>query len=294
MLFKVCLLLIFMCIYIILLCCFHFLFASYRGGDPDFNFSRHISGKHDVRNLLPDMHPVSDRKDICPPKFGYNFSKIQHKEPELRTTIVDFLNPKDVTHERKIGYAPGHIRTILQLDTFGPAHSDEVNEKRMSGKLPMSPNLDRNAVLTPDISRIGSCKSGGGDRYDNDDGSSGFWGGEEDVSLGSPGSRTSSINNRIKKQTYVPGGTWNAELLNATLHDKTQPLVRPSTSGYKQDARGTNKNYSRDRTAMIKEKELQRLRTAELRKDRNRQKKESEEYQRLINDFEAHLKSIQY
>ena len=83
-------------------------------------------------------------------------------------------------------------------------------------------------------------------------------------------------------------------MLNATLNDKTQPLVRPSTSGYSQDARGTNKNYSRDRTAMLKQQEQDREKEQNYQKDQQRQKQESEEYQGLIDDFEAHLQSIQY
>mmetsp|Transcript_20362 Transcript_20362/g.37786 ORF Transcript_20362/g.37786 Transcript_20362/m.37786 type:complete len:331 (-) Transcript_20362:218-1210(-) len=249
-----------------------------RGGDPDSNFSRFNSSKHIVRNLLPDMHPVSDKKDICPPKFGYNFSKIKRSEPELRTSIEDFLQPKDQTHERKIGYNPGHIRTILQLDTFGPAHSEVVSEGRASGKLPMSPNLDRNR--SPASSKV-------------DDASSGFWGGDE-LSVGSPGSTRSPPRSPHPKTQVLFGGTWNKDLLDATLNDKTQPLVRPSTSGYNQDARGTNQDYSKHRTQMLKDKQAMKEKRESMRKDKSRQKKESEEYQTLINEFEAHLKSIQY
>ena len=228
------------------------------------------------------MHPVSDLKDICPPKFGYNFAKKKKaEEPELRTSIEDFLQPKDVTHERKSGYTKGHIRTILELDTFGPAHSEKVTEDRTSGKLPMSPNLDRNR--SPASSKV-------------DDASSGFWEGD-DYSIGSPTSHTSksqrSQNSKTKTQLLF-GGTWNAELLNAAENDKTKPLVRPTTSGYSQDARGRHWDYSKNRTAMLKEQERERERMDEYLQDKERQKRESEEYQNLINSFEAHLKSIQY
>lgn len=230
------------------------------------------------------MHPVSDKKDICPPKFGYNFSKIKRKEPELRTSIEDFLQPKDQTHERKIGYNPGHIRTILQLDTFGPVHSEEVSEGRKSGKLPMSPNLDRNRPSThsPDASQ-------------GDDASSGFWGGDE-VTLGSPGSASDTLRSKTKNrppQAALFGGTWDADMLNGTGRDKT-PLVRPSTSGYTQDARATNMSYSKSRSAMLQEKEESKNKIAAFMKDKERQQEESREYRELIDQFEAHLKSIQY
>jgi hypothetical protein len=217
------------------------------------------------------MHPVSDTKDICPPKFGYNFSKIKRKEPELRTSIEDFLQPKDQTHERKIGYNAGHIRTVLQLDTFGPSHSDHVHEGRMSGKLPMSPNLDRNRNMSS------------GPLSDT---SSGMWG--DDSTVDSCGSK--SVKSRI-----MFGGTWNKDMLNATNSDKSLPLVRPSTTGYEgQDAHGGNLNYSKNRTAMLKGKAEDKQRLAAYRKDKSRQSSESVEYQGLIDDFEAHLKAIQY
>lgn len=250
----------------------------YRGGDPDSNFSRFNSSKHLVRNLLPDMHPVSDKKDLCPPKFGYNFSKIKRAEPELRTSVEDFLQPKDQTHERKTGYNPGHIRTILQLDTFGPSHSEEVTEQRVAGTLPMSPNLDRNR--SPASSK-------------KDDASSGIWVGDE-MSMDSPGSTKSPVGSPKIKTQVLFGGTWNADLLDATLNDKTQPLVRPSTTGYTQDARGTNMCYSKHRTQMMKDKQREKEKLDAKRRDKARQNKESEEYQSLIDNFEAHLKSIQY
>lgn len=246
-----------------------------RGGESDNNFSRFNTCKHDVRNLLPDMHPVSDKNDICPPKFGYNFSRIERREPELRSSVEDFLQPKDQTHQRKTGYSKGHIRSILELDTFGPAHSEKVNNERKSGKLPMSPNLDRN--FSPDSSK-------------RDDASSGFWSGDDD-SNGSFGSKSFKSS---PKNKALFGGTWDPDMLNATLRDKTQPLVRPSTSGYRQDARGTNWDYFKERTAMLKAQEVEKQRQATLLLDRKRQKREAEEYQRFINDFEAHLKSIQY
>jgi hypothetical protein len=284
------------------LCCV----ATHRGGDTDNNFSRFNSSRHDVRNLLPDMHPVSDKKDICPPKFGYNFSKVRRKEPELRTSIEDFLQPKDQTHERKIGYNAGHIRTILELDTFGPAHSEAVSEKRRAGRLPMSPNLDRNRS-SPEGSQRGGSQRGGSQRggaqtqsQQGADNSSGFWGGD-DLTLGSPGSSSCASRgntnnkspNKLRTQVLF-GGTWNADLLSATLDDKTQPLVRPTTSGYQQDARGANMDYSKSRSAMLRERQRQREREGARRRDKSRQQQESAEYQQLIDDFEAHLKSIQY
>lgn len=254
-----------------------------RGGDPDFNFSRFNSSKHTVRNLLPDMHPVSDKKDICPPKFGYNFSKIKRKEPELRTSIEDFLQPQDQTHERTIGYNPGHIRSILQMDTFGPGHSDVVNEARAIGLLPLSPNLDRNHSM--------HNSPPGGSR--DDDASTGILF-IDDTSKGdspSVSSRTSQKSPKVKTQVLF-GGTWDAELLKGTGND--MPLVRPSTRGYTQDARGNNLSYSKHRTQMLKERERYREHKDSLEKDRSRQLQESREYQGLIDEFESHLKSIQY
>jgi len=229
------------------------------------NFSRFNNSKHEVRNLLPQMHPVSDVKDICPPKFGYNFSKIKREEPELRTSIEDFIQPKDQTKNRSTGYNSGHIRTVLQLDTFGPNHSDSVSEGRMSGVLPLSPNYDRN--------KSPNSKSNSQSR-----------------DLGSSTNSTHSKSEHAKSQILF-GGTWNKDLLNSS---PDQPLVRPSTSGYSQDARGSNWNYSKKRTALLKEQSDNKKKFEEYKRDKSRQEKESKEYQKIIDDFEVHLKSIKY
>lgn len=241
-----------------------------RGGSAD-NFSRFNTAKHEVRNLLPDMHPVSDKKDICPPKFGYNFSKIKREEPELRSSIKDFLQPKDATHERTTGYNKGHIRAVLELDTFGPIHSEKVNEERSSGKLPVSPNLDRNR----------DSHSRGGTRSENS-------------SMSPDGLEDSTIGSAKSTSHVVFGGTWSKDLFHGADDDKSLPLIRPSTSGYVQDARNQNLSYSKKRAAMLKEKAEHKRRIEEYKRDRQRQEHESKEFQKLISDFEAHLESIQY
>lgn len=111
---------------------------------PENSCSQYVEQKHLMRDLLPTMHPISDPRDISPPKFGYNFPRIPREHSELITSQEDFLQPRTLVESRRTGYSRGHIRSVLELDTFGPQHSDRVNEERLSGTLPTSPNLDRN------------------------------------------------------------------------------------------------------------------------------------------------------
>lgn len=112
----------------------------YRKAGND-SLSKIVNQRYLMRSLL-DIHPVSDPFDIDPPKTGYTFPK-EKVEFELRTQQEDFLQPKSPTQQRNIGYNSGHVRTILNLDTFGPQHSSVVSDARKVGLLPMSPNTDR-------------------------------------------------------------------------------------------------------------------------------------------------------
>lgn len=58
--------------------------------------------------------------------------------------IEDFLRPHSPVTPRTTGYEVGHIRSLLKVDTFGPANSLRVSRERESGQLPPhSPNVDR-------------------------------------------------------------------------------------------------------------------------------------------------------
>ena len=98
-----------------------------------------------MRNMR-HLHPLSDPNDRAPPKSGYNFSRSLSRsftESEIRSSHEDFLRPKSLVDERSTGYSRGHIRSIMDFDTFGPQHSDLVNQERNLGIKPMSPNSDR-------------------------------------------------------------------------------------------------------------------------------------------------------
>ena len=78
-------------------------------------------------------------------------SSLREKEvqPERPTQVEDFLQPKCPLRDRKTGYSAGHIRSVLELDTFGPNHSEFVEAMRMSGELPASPNYNRFVGSSP-------------------------------------------------------------------------------------------------------------------------------------------------
>lgn len=100
--------------------------------------------RHLVRDFLLDLHQFHAPKDIATPKFPITKSLKKKPPPaELRTFVEDFLQPKNLTRKRVTGYSPGHIRSLLDLDTFGPNHSQSVEKKRSTGLLPISPNASR-------------------------------------------------------------------------------------------------------------------------------------------------------
>lgn len=95
------------------------------------------------------MHPYRDPLDHS---RVYSTSRIKTMEhTDLRTKPEDFIRPRDQTAQRHTGYGSGHVRSVLELDTFGPLHSGEVERKRESGQLPASPNMDRNRLLRADV-----------------------------------------------------------------------------------------------------------------------------------------------
>lgn len=105
----------------------------------EFYLQRHL-----VRDFLLDLHEHHAPRDVATPKFPITKSLKEKPPPvELRSVIEDFLQPKNLTRRRVTGYSPGHIRSLLDLDTFGPNHSQKVEMKRSTGLLPMSPNASR-------------------------------------------------------------------------------------------------------------------------------------------------------
>lgn len=187
-----------------------------------------------MRDLLPTMHPISDPKDLHPPKYGYNFPRIPKDHSELHSTVEDFIQPKTLTARRNTGYNRGHIRSILDLDTFGPHHSQVVTYERLSGSLPISPNIDRNH------SPVGS-RSGRSGRDDDLDRTS-----------------NSSITSLNKSQS-VPGLLGGKRLdpvlySEGTGRDFEHPLLQTTTEGFSSghDSRGASLKYSSERTRQLK------------------------------------------
>ena len=102
----------------------------------DYNNKRH-GNRH-----LTHIHALSDPADTCPPKTGYSFPRklIEH---DFFSTHQDFVQPKDPVKTRRTGYNKGHIRSLLDFDTFGFDHSAKVTRQREEGVIPTSPNSDR-------------------------------------------------------------------------------------------------------------------------------------------------------
>lgn len=120
------------------------------------------------RDLMEGMHSLKDPKDLDKAKTSrLSYSRLpdtRKEDEEIKfknmLPLEDFNRPDNLTEDRTTGFTPGHIRSMLQLDTYGPAHSVKVNTQRQMGVLPQSPNVDRYALLNQQHLETGSL---GGD-----------------------------------------------------------------------------------------------------------------------------------
>eukprot|EP01041_Mallomonas_annulata_P003546 gene3546-7057_t len=125
--------------------------TSFRRKNAPESCSHQLLQKHLTRNLLPDMHPIRDERDINPPKTGYTYTRRRNENiSELYSNIEDFIQPDDPTRPRSTGYNPGHVRSMLGFDTFGPRQSERHSREREEGSLPQRHNIDRNSPSTTD------------------------------------------------------------------------------------------------------------------------------------------------
>lgn len=216
-----------------------------------------------MRDLLPTMHPISDPRDISPPKFGYNYPRIPREHSELITSQQDFLQPKSLVEPRRTGYSRGHIRSILELDTFGPQHSERVNEERLAGTLPMSPNIDRNNSRNS----TGRCSS-------------------------------PELGGTLGKSQSLPGlnGTmWDKTTYSESKgQDFDHPLLKTTTESFSKghDPRGSSLKYALERKKRSEDKNKLKETQLKLQLDKKRQDNEAKEYQEYISIFEKNLESI--
>jgi hypothetical protein len=112
--------------------------------------AEHFARKHATRDLLNNIHIMSDPNDLVPHR--YTFSRRAFKDStDLRTTLEDFLQPRDPTRPRSTGYSTSLLRSMVQFDTFGPQDSMATEQRRNEGDLPPSPIHDRNRHLRLDL-----------------------------------------------------------------------------------------------------------------------------------------------
>lgn len=114
------------------------------------------------------MHKDKDEKDLAIVNGAVKrFSESRLKNRAQDTTVnnvysgKDFLNPNDPIDERNTGYSSGHVRSIMEQDTFGPNHSMRVELKRLEGLIPPSRNSDRSRLLVTQDERKAFEKSNG-------------------------------------------------------------------------------------------------------------------------------------
>ena len=114
--------------------------------------------KHLIRDFLNTMH-VPEKKTLSRRPMTTPMPDRDHAHKDF----IDTRNP--VKDRNQTGYNRGHIRSILQLEAFGPQQSDAVREERSRGSLPQSPNTDRNRLIS-DI-RLAETRSRGSTSPDN-------------------------------------------------------------------------------------------------------------------------------
>mmetsp|Transcript_23978 Transcript_23978/g.39967 ORF Transcript_23978/g.39967 Transcript_23978/m.39967 type:complete len:471 (+) Transcript_23978:26-1438(+) len=133
--------------------------TQFRKRDLPESASGAVHQRQIMKDLLGEMHQLKDFGDIDKTK---KFTRSILFEKEMQRTkdldeyhfetmkpLDDFIRPNDQVSPRQTGYQPGHVRSILKLDTYGPAASASVNRERELGIKPHSPNIDRHSILSP-------------------------------------------------------------------------------------------------------------------------------------------------
>jgi len=133
--------------------------------------------KHLVRDYLNTLHPYVDLNNLG--SYVYTESRLKSRQAATQANeqehngppIEDFLRPKDPTRPRSTGYSPGHMRSMLGLDSYGPKSSEENCMAREDGRLPSTPNIDRyrassstNSTVSSPTSSVDSSGGGGGSK----------------------------------------------------------------------------------------------------------------------------------
>ena len=139
---------------------------------PKESPSDFLSQKRIVQDLLCDMHKEKDEKDlaiITGVSKRFSESRLKSRERVGISSDIDstneyvngrdFLNPSDPVEQRNTGFSSGHVRSMMELDTFGPSHSMNVELKRSKGLIPQSPNIDKNRLLVLEQERLKFEKS---------------------------------------------------------------------------------------------------------------------------------------
>ena len=128
--------------------------------------SDYFEQRHMVRNYLLDIHPDYDPDDVTGKVYSVSRLKLasrgnnnNNNDSSDDRPLEDFIRPTEVTRPRSTGYSPGHVRTILGLDAYGPNSSIAQNNERDIGDLPPTPNTDRYKIFNNKPSTAPSVSS---------------------------------------------------------------------------------------------------------------------------------------
>lgn len=120
-----------------------------------------------MKVFLGDMHKPKDLQDVDVTRRNkLTFSlrsqidaleRTEREEYKFNTLkpLEDFVQPDSPTQSRSTGYEPGHVRSLLRLDSFGPASSMRAQQERAIGRVPHAHNMDRFMVTEPHNALLG-------------------------------------------------------------------------------------------------------------------------------------------
>jgi hypothetical protein len=103
-----------------------------KGGTGEY-----MKQKHLTRHYLDTMHPLEHPSQSRLPPKPKNITTAADDAP-----LTDFALPPGSQQARTTGFSSGHVRSMMQFDTFGPNDSDVKSALRSRGDIPPSPNVD--------------------------------------------------------------------------------------------------------------------------------------------------------
>lgn len=253
----------------------------------------HLSNKKHHNRHFSHIHPLSDPADRCPPKTGYSYSK-KLTEHDFFSKHEDFVKPKNPVSDRQTGYNRGHVRSILEFDTFGPEHSAKVCQQREEGSVPSSPNSDRYSQQSRSPSPNGSRASTAASF--NGGGRPGSKGGTVRGSRGGSSLELELLGTKFENGILARSGNLPAVIVPVSfnkshkIYDDTSSADKPVKLALDSHTQGIT--WFLNRKEKLNRKKLQKSKKIKNAQQKEHQEKEAKQFQNLLDKFENNLRAI--